>query len=142
MESEMSDIFAAAMEASEHDKPAPGADQAAAHDAAIVWQDERIKTAEFDWESLGNLARAYLAQQEEIAAWKSATDASQLRALDAERKCEAQQQEIAELRRALESIAESRDAGRHDGKPEPYPAHTDVEMWLRAQEALARKETP
>lgn len=37
---------------------------------------------------------------------------------------------------ALEQIAESRDVGRYDGKPEDGPMLTDTEMWLIAQEAL------
>lgn len=41
------------------------------------------------------------------------------------------------LREALEYIAESHDAGRHDGKPEECPAHDDVFMWLMARAALA-----
>lgn len=45
--------------------------------------------------------------------------------------------EIKRLREALEYIAESHDAGRHDGKPEECPAHDDVFMWLMAREALA-----
>ncbi len=42
-------------------------------------------------------------------------------------------------REALEYIAESIDAGRHDGLPEPCPAHDDVMMWLKAKEALANQ---
>ena len=40
------------------------------------------------------------------------------------------------LREALETIAEERDAGRHDGLPEPCPAHEDVTMWAIARAAL------
>ena len=44
--------------------------------------------------------------------------------------------EIVRLRSALETIAESHDAGRHDGKPEPCPAHDPYVMWALANEAL------
>ena len=44
--------------------------------------------------------------------------------------------EIAVKDAALEEIAESRDTGRHDGHPEPYPAHSDYEMWGIANNAL------
>ena len=40
------------------------------------------------------------------------------------------------LREALEKIAEESDAGRHDGLPEPCPAHDDLHMWLIARAAL------
>lgn len=36
--------------------------------------------------------------------------------------------EIERLRAALEFIAEQHDAGRHDGFPEPCPAHDGVVM--------------
>ena len=42
----------------------------------------------------------------------------------------------ARFKEALEEIAEESDSGRHDGLPEPCPAHEDVVMWLRAREAL------
>jgi hypothetical protein len=45
--------------------------------------------------------------------------------------------EVAMLREALEYIAEEHDAGRHDGLPEPCPAHDDCSMWLRARAALS-----
>lgn len=51
----------------------------------------------------------------------------------------AKEAEIAKLREALEFIAEEHDAGRHDGLPEPCPAHDDVTMWATARQAL--KET-
>ena len=44
--------------------------------------------------------------------------------------------EIERLREALEYVAESRDAGRHDGLREECPANDEVMMWLRAREAL------
>ena len=40
------------------------------------------------------------------------------------------------LRDALEYIAEEHDAGRHDGLPEPCPAHDGVTMWAIARAAL------
>lgn len=41
------------------------------------------------------------------------------------------------LREALDKVAESRDAGRHDGKPEPCPAYSEVEIpWLIARQAV------
>lgn len=43
------------------------------------------------------------------------------------------------LREALDYIAEEHDAGRHDGKPEPCPAHSDYFMWLKARAALTPK---
>ena len=46
----------------------------------------------------------------------------------------------ARLREALEFCAEEQDRGRHDGKPEPGPAHDDVTMWAVARAALAPKE--
>lgn len=51
---------------------------------------------------------------------------------------------LAKLERAesaLEEIAESRDAGRHDGLPEPYPVHEQYAMWSIAREALASART-
>ena len=39
--------------------------------------------------------------------------------------------------RALEQIAEEHDAGRHDGLPEPCPAHEAGVMWHVARSALA-----
>ena len=48
-----------------------------------------------------------------------------------------------QLVEALEFIAEESDAGRHDGLPEPCPAHSDYEMWIKAREALqAHKAKP
>jgi hypothetical protein len=41
------------------------------------------------------------------------------------------------LRAALEQIAESRDAGRHDGLPEPYPVFNQYEMWSIARDVLS-----
>lgn len=38
---------------------------------------------------------------------------------------------------ALETIAEEHDAGRHDGLPEPCPAHDAVFMWAVARETVA-----
>jgi hypothetical protein len=40
------------------------------------------------------------------------------------------------LRAALERIAESRDAGRHDGLREECPLHDQYTMWLDARCAL------
>lgn len=44
------------------------------------------------------------------------------------------------LREALECIAEEHDAGRHDGLPEPCPAHDADTMFAIACAALAEKE--
>ncbi len=44
--------------------------------------------------------------------------------------------EVERLTAALEEISESRDAGRHDGLPEPYPAHEGYAMWAIARAAL------
>lgn len=44
------------------------------------------------------------------------------------------------LRAALECIAEEHDAGRHDGLPEPCPAHDADTMFAIACAALAEKE--
>lgn len=41
------------------------------------------------------------------------------------------------MREALEFIAEEHDAGRHDGLPEPCPAHDADTMWATARAALA-----
>lgn len=41
-------------------------------------------------------------------------------------------------REGLEAIAEETDAGRHDGLPEPCPAHEDVAMWTIARTTLER----
>ena len=46
----------------------------------------------------------------------------------------------ARFKEALEEIAEESDSGRHDGLPEPCPAHEGVVMWLRAREALKRTD--
>jgi hypothetical protein len=47
------------------------------------------------------------------------------------------------LREALELIAESNDAGRHDGKPEPCPVHDADTMFAVARRALdAYREAP
>lgn len=40
------------------------------------------------------------------------------------------------LKAALETIAEGRDSGRHDGLPEEHPAHSAVLMHYIACEAL------
>ena len=48
--------------------------------------------------------------------------------------------QLAMAREALENIAEECDAGRHDGLPEPYPAHEDVIMWMIARQAIAKME--
>lgn len=45
--------------------------------------------------------------------------------------------DAAGLREALEFIAEEHDAGRHDGLPEPCPAHDADTMWATARAALA-----
>lgn len=47
-----------------------------------------------------------------------------------------EERQNAELVEALEYIADSHDAGRHDGLPEPCPAHDAEEMWAVAREAL------
>lgn len=44
------------------------------------------------------------------------------------------------LKAALETIAEGRDSGRHDGLPEEHPAHSAVLMHYIACEALEAKE--
>lgn len=44
------------------------------------------------------------------------------------------------LRSALECIAESHDAGRHDGLPEPCPAHDATHMWAIARGALGESK--
>jgi hypothetical protein len=44
--------------------------------------------------------------------------------------------ENARLREALETIAEGRDAGRHDGLPEDYPVHEADLMFAVARAAL------
>ncbi len=49
----------------------------------------------------------------------------------------AQEARARKLEEALERIAESRDAGRHDGLPEECPAHDQYTMWLDARAALA-----
>lgn len=54
----------------------------------------------------------------------------------AKRALDALAAENAALREALETIAEEHDAGRHDGLPEPCPAHEDYVMWLTARDAL------
>lgn len=46
-------------------------------------------------------------------------------------------EKLASAREVVEFVAQSRDAGRHDGKPEECPAHDDVVMWLRAKDFLA-----
>ena len=55
---------------------------------------------------------------------------------DIEALIEKLEAENARFKDALEEIAEESDSGRHDGLPEPCPAHEDVVMWLRAREAL------
>ncbi|MFH5927430.1 hypothetical protein [Roseomonas xinghualingensis] len=45
--------------------------------------------------------------------------------------------EVERLRAALETIAEEHDAGRHDGQPEPCPAHDADTMFAIARAALA-----
>ena len=41
---------------------------------------------------------------------------------------------------ALQFIAEEHDAGRHDGLPEPCPAHDAITMWALARQALPAAE--
>lgn len=48
--------------------------------------------------------------------------------------------EVERLTETLETIAEGRDAGRHDGKPEHYPAHDADTMFALACAALTPKE--
>lgn len=45
-------------------------------------------------------------------------------------------EKIGELEAALEFIAEAYDAGRHDGLPEPCPAHDAETMFAVANAAL------
>jgi len=47
---------------------------------------------------------------------------------------------VKKLREALETIAEGRDAGRHDGLPEAYPVHDADTMFAIARQALAETE--
>ncbi len=60
------------------------------------------------------------------------------KAIAAER--EAASGELERLREVLEFIAEEVDAGRHDGLPEPSPAHDDVTMWAVAREVLKKSQ--
>ena len=53
---------------------------------------------------------------------------------------EALTRERDEARAALEFIAEAHDAGRHDGLPEPCPAHDADTMWAIAVAALSPKQ--
>ena len=57
-----------------------------------------------------------------------------------ERDLAAARAENDKLREALECIAEEHDAGRHDGLPEPCPAHDADTMFAIACAALAEKE--
>lgn len=54
-------------------------------------------------------------------------------------KVTALEAEVARLREALVFIAEEHDAGRHDGLPEPCPAHDDITMWIAARAALGEQ---
>lgn len=45
---------------------------------------------------------------------------------------------ITEAVEMVRFCAESHDAGRHDGKPEPCPANSDVAMWSYARAFLAK----
>lgn len=56
--------------------------------------------------------------------------AAALRELEAERDM---------LREAVEFIAEAHDAGRHDGLPEPCPAHDAETMFAVARAALQQE---
>lgn len=49
----------------------------------------------------------------------------------------AAEERVKVLSEALEFIAEEHDAGRHDGLPEPCPAHDAETMWAVARQALA-----
>lgn len=51
-------------------------------------------------------------------------------------------QEAERLREGLEQIAESNDAGRHDGLSEPCPAHDATTMWALAHNALKNSTPP
>ncbi len=63
--------------------------------------------------------------------------------LDDERKrAEAAEAREQALREALATIAEEHDAGRHDGQPEPCPAHDADVMWAIARAALASPPSP
>jgi hypothetical protein len=75
--------------------------------------------------SSGQMSISYLAVQ--IANAYDRANAARLLELEAENK---------RLREGLEFIAEEIDAGRHDGLPEPSPAHCDVAMWAVARTAL------
>jgi hypothetical protein len=56
--------------------------------------------------------------------------------LAAKKLCKVAANEIERLVEQLEFIAESHDAGRHEGLPEPYPAHDAETMWAVACESL------
>ena len=64
--------------------------------------------------------------------------AAQLEVYRAEfvRRNEAAEAERDRLKAALETIAEEHDAGRHDGLPEPCPAHDADTMFYVARKAL------
>jgi hypothetical protein len=47
-----------------------------------------------------------------------------------------QEAQLAAWRAALEFIAESHDAGRHDGLTEPCPAHDAETMWAVARDSI------
>ena len=67
--------------------------------------------------------------------WQMRRAAATLRALAAD--LAVARAEAAGLREALEEIAEERDAGRHDGLPEPCPAHDADTMFALARNALS-----
>ncbi len=74
---------------------------------------------------------------DEIVGLRSACSAYRARLATAENELVAQEARARKLEAALERIAESRDAGRHDGLPEECPAHDQYTMWLDARAALA-----
>jgi len=53
---------------------------------------------------------------------------------------ERQAAELARMREALETIAESHDAGRHDGLPEDSPAHDAETMFAIARATLTGED--
>ena len=88
---------------------------------------------------LKNMASAAIAECEKVFKTQLQTREiellSKLEAVVCERaKLEAQ---CAAMRAALETIAEARDAGRHDGLPEPCPAHDAETMFAVATNALS-----
>src|SRR3954451_10175462 len=69
------------------------------------------------------------------------TEISRLQAENAKLRAQSDTEPVA-WREALEFIAEGQDAGRHDGLPEPCPAHDAETMWAVACEALRATPPP